>query len=690
MVTRLNLRLSVPDQRTGWINAIVDHWLQAESAEATLRQLSDSAKAAIAHLAHVDELPAPLFWAEYGTIRRAGDDYPVNQTPWLYPQTVSEELYYVGLLHAGRHRGKRRSIHKAETVMIPVDLRSSLIDLRHIKVELSENAIRLLHDLAQFLIYIVEQGEVTLSHGRWLAPRHLQQIGARLFEPRLQPPAPSHKRDDWLRFLSFLAQAGRYVEDGRVTPMGWHWLEQSPQRQLSLLWEGWQGAPQTLRQAYELADAYLPAPWQTLLVRTLRQQAGPVAPVRFAAQLLSQTEFQPYYVANFADLYALESLLGELFAQDLRFLGVVQADTREGDTENRDILQSYALTKAGAWLLHPILHAPPYPPPDTGPMATITPMDEHEREGWQITLSRQTPAYLQAQLATYADYEGQTQSQPAHCYHLHPLSLARAAARGQGLPLLTEVLTALGMTITPAFYDTLARWHDQGRRFQLRPALLLHSRSSKEMAALHNLPDLKDLLGEVLSPTVVQVSASAQNVAAQLAQNGIYVDAKLGADEPLPTPVDNDEIGRQRADGARWLAGRVYTLLAEFMTLPLSPSTLGLDALWQRLSAQEQAVLAAQLDRVEASLRSLLDGYVATPPPTPSDPAQWRPQLEAAIAAEATLTITYFTAGRNLLTRRTLQPYWFEERRGIGYLRAYCHSAERVLLFRLDRIQGIE
>jgi predicted DNA-binding transcriptional regulator YafY len=52
--------------------------------------------------------------------------------------------------------------------------------------------------------------------------------------------------------------------------------------------------------------------------------------------------------------------------------------------------------------------------------------------------------------------------------------------------------------------------------------------------------------------------------------------------------------------------------------------------------------------------------------------------------------MTYFTAGRNLLTRRVVTPYWLEEHRGIPYLRADCHQAGKVLLFRLDRIQELQ
>jgi proteasome accessory factor C len=109
----------------------------------------------------------------------------------------------------------------------------------------------------------------------------------------------------------------------------------------------------------------------------------------------------------------------------------------------------------------------------------------------------------------------------------------------------------------------------------------------------------------------------------------------------------------------------------------------------QTLSPVQQAALAAHLAQVTAQLQQVLDHLPSTPPPTPTDPAQWRPVLLAAIAAKTTLAMRYFSAGRNLTTDRLIDPYWIEEQHGIPYLRAYCHSAGAVLTFRLDRIEAL-
>ncbi len=126
------------------------------------------------------------------------------------------------------------------------------------------------------------------------------------------------------------------------------------------------------------------------------------------------------------------------------------------------------------------------------------------------------------------------------------------------------------------------------------------------------------------------------------------------------------------------------------MPLPLPPPFADLTALLAALPPLQQAVVQAQWETLRAAFLAALDGQTYAPPPQPSDPQRWRPLIEAAVAAGRPLTMRYFTAGRNVVTERTVTPYWIEERHGLPYLRADCHLAGRVRLFRLDRIQHLE
>lgn len=111
--------------------------------------------------------------------------------------------------------------------------------------------------------------------------------------------------------------------------------------------------------------------------------------------------------------------------------------------------------------------------------------------------------------------------------------------------------------------------------------------------------------------------------------------------------------------------------------------------LYAQLPAPEQAACSAALQAVETSLAALLDGQAFTPPPTPGDPARWRPLLEAAIDGQRPLEMVYFSPARNLPTRRTIRPAWLLERSGAAYVEAYCDEAGALLTFRLDRILAL-
>ncbi|ODU02798.1 MAG: protein pafC [Pseudonocardia sp. SCN 72-51] len=54
------------------------------------------------------------------------------------------------------------------------------------------------------------------------------------------------------------------------------------------------------------------------------------------------------------------------------------------------------------------------------------------------------------------------------------------------------------------------------------------------------------------------------------------------------------------------------------------------------------------------------------------------------------LRITYYTAGRDAVSRRTIDPMRLLLVEGRGYLEAWCRRAEGVRMFRLDRVEDVE
>ena len=63
--------------------------------------------------------------------------------------------------------------------------------------------------------------------------------------------------------------------------------------------------------------------------------------------------------------------------------------------------------------------------------------------------------------------------------------------------------------------------------------------------------------------------------------------------------------------------------------------------------------------------------------------------VRAALAAGRAMRIVYYTAGRDAVSRRTIDPMRLLIVDGRGYLEAWCRRAEGVRLFRLDRVDAV-
>jgi proteasome accessory factor C len=64
--------------------------------------------------------------------------------------------------------------------------------------------------------------------------------------------------------------------------------------------------------------------------------------------------------------------------------------------------------------------------------------------------------------------------------------------------------------------------------------------------------------------------------------------------------------------------------------------------------------------------------------------------VREALAGGKALRIRYYTAGRDAVSQRTIDPMRLLIVEGRGYLEAWCRRAEGVRLFRLDRVEDVE
>ena len=756
-------RRATENQKAAWVAAIAAAWLDPAQQPHLLDRLSPAAQAALWRLLQGGELPTALFLAEYGPLRLPADQaarptapqaegasappqdewaalvaWPERAPtlpPWRQPQSVSEELFYGGLLLPGTDQ----PLPDAPWLALPWALRQPLERLLAARLgilslprlapdPLPAQPPVLLHDLAQWLIYRQQQRDLVLLQGRWLPPRHLRAFQERLLHPAPHhaptAPPPSHKQAHWPAFLSFLAAAAELTTPQGISAAGWQWLATDPAQQLRTLWRAWCDATPSLRSAYHQPAARLPAPWPRLLLPYLEETFAPAWLTNVV--LAMESDWRLYFVTHLPSLRALdEEMAGVLavlfhhfdaiapaYAIDERQwppqpdgLGLAAATRLTGALPDSGPLApydqwpyvqiGYQLTALGRWLLEvPGAKSPQARWRRRPQPARLTVTPDH----WLLTLPVDAAPLAQAQLASFAQVE--TSGAPTrtvaatgvHTYRLAAATVGSAAAAHLSLPTLLDALTTSGLTLTPDQVACLHTWYAAGQQLQLRLLPLLRTTDAALMARLQQNRRLQPWLGEVLNPTTAVWQGDGAAFVAALRQQGFYPDAATWSPGETPPPAETGEEAAAtplRDAGALWLAARTYQLLGQFLPLPLALPDDQVHLLTQALSPGQQAAVTAHLAQLEARLRQILDHLPLTPPPKPTDPDQWRPLIAAAIAAQTPLQMRYFSAGRNLTTDRLIDPYWIEEPHGIPYLRAYCHSAGAVLTFRLDRIEAL-
>jgi proteasome accessory factor C len=109
--------------------------------------------------------------------------------------------------------------------------------------------------------------------------------------------------------------------------------------------------------------------------------------------------------------------------------------------------------------------------------------------------------------------------------------------------------------------------------------------------------------------------------------------------------------------------------------------------------AKLEAVSAAADDRgalpAVADADGSADGPAAPVQIAAADPAPALPAVRAALDARRQLWMRYYTASRDVVTERTVDPIRLLVTEGHAYLEAYCHLAAAVRHFRVDRIDQL-
>jgi proteasome accessory factor C len=113
---------------------------------------------------------------------------------------------------------------------------------------------------------------------------------------------------------------------------------------------------------------------------------------------------------------------------------------------------------------------------------------------------------------------------------------------------------------------------------------------------------------------------------------------------------------------------------------------VALRTLAQLPGAQDRDAVERALTKIESAAGDAAAGLPVAAT-APSAGAERLTEVQAAIQRGRALRLTYYTATRDELTDRVVDPMRVVVAGGRGYLEAWCRRAEAVRLFRVDRIE---
>jgi hypothetical protein len=402
------------------------------------------------------------FTAAYGLVRpyrpwRAN----APRHPWKQPASLAEKLWYLAFIEI-TPSGRRRVCLPAEVLaLLPPLPRPRPARLR---IASTPDA-RLLTDLAAFLGTLVGL-QPRLRWRRWLAPRVLRALNARLLTPDPLAGARSELATGRLRFLHYLCEAAGLVAvvDGRIqpSPQAWRWLDAEPHTAFALLREAIErdlAHPHPLWTRYHLPPVSL-AGWRTLLdtLASLTPETG------YTTASLN-TALRPRLPG--APLDAMP-----LLREPLAWLGLVVIGRG-----------TFALTAFGHAALRGAWQAP------ARSLAQLLPKDD----ALELKLAPQPPRAAYARLLSWATVEGGR-------LLLDAAAIRRGLALGLDPDTLKAALRALtGAPLSPPVAALLDGWVRAAHSLTLAPMLVL-SADAATVTAIRQDWRLRPQIADLLSP----------------------------------------------------------------------------------------------------------------------------------------------------------------------------------------------
>lgn len=608
-------------------------FIEQRGLSRTLKQLSQDEWAALRALqAAGGTLPLWRFIRAFGAIRPYKPWHNRRFFPWKRPQSVSETLWYLGLIEID---SQPRQIDR---VVLPPEVLALLPALPRPQMRRTGRctaSVSVESALADFVGLLLAE-RPKLVYGRWLPPWFLDKLNARLVAPdRSLAGVRSELQTRRIRALHYIAQAAGLVAadaHGRLQPTvsAWTWLS-NPQPEILL----------------------------TAIAADLRKREG---------SLWSQFRFSEVS-ANVWDalldllktcepdrLYSLRSihraLVPHVPGESLRTLEAVL----------RQVLMSLGwVTVRGANVaVH--AHVPYTPQPAL--------WAEHDG-AYHVDLPVKPHLHAAVSVTAWAGLDHR------RCW-IDAASVRRAVEQGYSADEIIRDLSVVchhPLTVTSA--RQIERWHREAHRLTLCPMLVLTAHDRDTLTRIRSDWRLRPLLGEVLSPHHVAVKPSAADTLRQrLDRRGLPVtrlESELTPESDTTTLSEAEYLA---------LAARIYQRLGDLIPLKVRLPSAVIHMLDVRAEALDPLV-----DEVIDALRGTLSGHqIVAGGIEQSDHHAIRQAVERALDDGTPLRMEYHSPALGQTTIRMVEPLMVYHRNGADYMEAYCLLEHADRTFRLDRI----
>jgi hypothetical protein len=513
-----DVELNAPNQREA-VQLLTAALLDEARVTAMLDALPAEASAALEAVRHAGgRLPLASFARTHGEVRAMGTARRDREKPWLNAPSPAETLWYRALTGHAFFEGERGP---QEFVFIPEDLLKLLPEAKapppppppgHAveAFEVFSPAETVVADDVTTLLAFAQSVPLKLETGTTTTKvpgtvrRFLREPEALdlcfqlalhlnlLHETPLKPnPATARsflEQSRWAQTRT-LAEAWRTSKD-------WNDLRRMP----GLLFEGknWSNDPVSTRATLLHWLALAPAGvWWSLesFVAAIKERAPDFQrPAGDYDSWYIRDATTHRYLRGYANWERVDgALVRWIILGPLHWLGLVDVSLNRAEWEQ----DAFRLTPHGA----AFLAAREVKPAE----ATPAPARVHIGANGILRVPLAINPYLRFRVARISKW--MTLEDDVYLYRLTPSSLRRAVKQGVSLSRITDFLRSIAAEpgVPPTLLGALQRWARNGPEVAVKETAVLKLKSAELLETLQRTPRLKDLLGQPLGPTSIEV-----------------------------------------------------------------------------------------------------------------------------------------------------------------------------------------